>query len=104
MRPADTFLPDAKDHRRRTRRQVRHEARSWLRTATADEELLEDADALCPREVHDLGRHPSRRPPEAPKPGRRGGFKVWKTPYWKRRKALRRARFAAASRLARAGG
>ncbi|MDA8062002.1 MAG: hypothetical protein M0T80_06120, partial [Actinomycetota bacterium] len=84
--------------------QVRHEARSWLRTASADDELLEDADALCPREVHDLGRHPSHKPPTGPKPGRRGGFKVWKTPYWKRRKALRRERFAVASRAARAAG
>lgn len=102
MRPADTFLPDARDHRRRTRRQARHEVRAWLRTAATDGELLEDADALCPKAVHDLGRHPSPAPPTPPKEGRRGGFKVWKTPYWKRRKALRRARYAAARERARA--
>lgn len=102
MRPADTLLlPDARDHRRRTRRQARHEARAWLRTAAADEELLEDADALCPKEIHDLGRHASPRPPRPPKQGRRGGFKVWKTPYWKRRKAQRAARNAALRDLAR---
>jgi hypothetical protein len=101
MRPADSFLPDARDHRRRTRRQARHEARAWLRTAAADEELLEDADALCPKTVHDLGRHVSPPPPRPPKEGRRGGFKVWKTPYWKRRKALRRQRYAAAQQQAR---
>lgn len=102
MRPADTILPDARDHRRRTRRQARHEARAWLRTAAADDELLEDADVLCPKDTHDLGRHTSSRPPEPPKQGRRGGFKVWKTPYWKRRKARRAARNAEVRRLAEA--
>ena len=101
MHPAETFLPDAKDHRRRTRRQARHDSRALLRTAATDEELLEDADLVCPKAVHDLGRHPSSPPPATPKQGRRGGFKVWKTPYWKRRKALRRQRYAAARQLAR---
>ncbi|MHB1928104.1 MAG: hypothetical protein ACYCUG_01485 [Acidimicrobiales bacterium] len=101
MRPADTFLPDAQDHRRRTRRQARHEARARLRTAAADDDLLEDADALCPKEVHDVGRRASPRAPAPPKEGRRGGFKVWKTPYWKRRKAQRAARNAALRRIAR---
>ncbi len=101
MRPADTFLPGAQDHRRQTRRQVRHEARACLRTAAVDEELLEDADAHCPKEVHDLGRRASPRPPRPPKNGRRGGFKVWKTPYWKRRKTQRAARNAAVRDLAR---
>ncbi len=102
MRPADTSLPGSTEHRRRTRRQARHEARARLRTVVADEELLEDADALCPKAVHDLGRHPSPRPPAGPKEGRRGGFKVWKTPYWKRRNNLRKARNAAARELAEA--
>jgi hypothetical protein len=88
--PAD--LPDTAEHRRRTRRQARHEARAALRSAPFDEDLLEDADAHCPPPVHDLGRHPSPAPKSGPKQGRRGGFKVWKTPYWKRRSALRARR------------
>ncbi|HLH47271.1 MAG TPA: hypothetical protein VKV25_08930 [Acidimicrobiales bacterium] len=91
---AQPDLPDAAGHRRRTRRQARHEARVRLRTAALDAELLEDADALCPKEVHDLGRHTSPARKAVPKDGRRGGFKVWKTPYWKRRKAMRAARNA----------
>jgi hypothetical protein len=87
-------LPDATGHRRRTRRQARHEARAWLRTAALDEDLLEDADVRCPKEVHDLGRHTSPAPRAEPKEGRRRGFKVWKTPYWKRRSALRARRNA----------
>jgi hypothetical protein len=101
MRPVDTFLPDSRDHRRRTRRQARHAARAWLHTAAADEELLEDADARCPTTPHDLGRHASPPPPSSPKAGRRGGFKVWKTPYWKRRSTQRMARNAALRELAR---
>ena len=85
-------LPDAGEHRRRTSRQARHEARAWLHTAVLDDDVLEDADARCPKGVHDLGRHASPPPREAPKVGRRGGFKVWKTPYWKRRKAIRAQR------------
>jgi len=85
-------LPDAAGHRRRTSRQSRHVARTWLHTGVFDDDILEDADARCPKDLHDLGRHASPAPPSAPKDGRRGGFKVWKTPYWKRRTSLRSQR------------
>jgi hypothetical protein len=97
---AQADLPDARGHRRRTTRQVRHEARAALHEAVFDEDVLEDADARCPKDAHDLGRHVSSPPPKAPKEGRRGGFKVWKTPYWKRRKTLRRQRNAELRQLA----
>ncbi|HLI01432.1 MAG TPA: hypothetical protein VKV06_11670 [Acidimicrobiales bacterium] len=84
-------LPDTREHRRQTARQVRHDARATLHHAV-HEDWLEDADVRCPKEYHDLGRHDSPPPPRPPKEGRRGGFKVWKTPYWKRRKAIRRQR------------
>lgn len=85
-------LPDARGHRRRTVRQARHRARAALHDAVYDDDVLEDADAYCPRECHDLGRHDSPPPPRSPKDGRRSGFKVWKTPYWKRRKTFRHER------------
>jgi hypothetical protein len=97
---AQADLPDARGHRRRTVRQVRHEARAALHEAVFDEDVLEDADALCPKDAHDLGRHMSPPPPKAPKEGRRSGFKVWKTPYWKRRKTMRSRRNAQLRRLA----
>jgi hypothetical protein len=93
-------LPDARGHRRRTTRNVRHEARAALHEAVFDEDVLEDADALCPKDAHDLGRHVSPPPRQAPKAGRRGGFKVWKTPYWKRRKTVRQRRNAESRNLA----
>ncbi len=85
-------LPDAREHRRRTVRQARHEARAALHVAVLDDDILEDADAWCPKERHDIGRHDSPPPARQRKEGRRGGFKVWKTPYWKRRKAIRARR------------
>jgi hypothetical protein len=97
-RPAED-LPDGQGHRRRTARQVRHSARAALRTAVLDEDTLEDADAVCPTGKHDLGRKASPRPPEQGKPGRRPGFKVWKTPFWKRRRALWASRNEAQRRL-----
>jgi hypothetical protein len=69
-----------------------------LHAVVGDDEALEDADLLCPQARHDLGRKTSR-PPKQVKPGRRSGFKVWKTPFWKRRKALRAERNAVARRL-----
>lgn len=95
LQPDRSDLPDAADHRRRTRRQARHEARAQLRSAALDDDLLEDADVHCPSPVHDLGRHASPAPKTGLKEGRRGGFKVWKTPYWKRRTARRAQRNAA---------
>ncbi len=58
----------------------------------SDLDVLEDADLHCPKESHDLGRHDSPPPRRVPKDGRRGGFKVWKTAYWKRRKQVRHQR------------
>jgi hypothetical protein len=100
LRPPDDFVEDAPEHRKRTARQVRHGARAQLHMLAGDEEALEDADLLCPQAAHDLGRKASRPPRKDAKPGRRGGFKVWKTPFWKRRSHLWAERNAAARRLA----
>ncbi len=99
IRVSDEFIEDAPHHRKRTTRQARHTARTQLHVLAGDDEALEDADVLCPPVVHDLGRHTSKRP-SAPKPGRRDGFKVWKSPFWKRRNTLRAKRNAAARRVA----
>ena len=73
------------EHRRRTRRAERHATAEAIHTLDG-----EDIDASVPqRSVHDIG-HKTSPPPKTVKPGRRGGFKVWKTSFWKRRKALRR--------------
>jgi hypothetical protein len=102
VRPPDDFIEDAPDHRRRTARQTRHVARTKLHVLAGDEEALEDADLLCPQPAHDLGRKGSKPPKPAAKPGRRGGFKVWKSPFWKRRTQLRAERNQAARRIAEA--
>ena len=99
-RPPDGFVEDPPDHRKRTARQVRHSARTKLHVIAGDEEALEDADLLCPQVPHDLGRKTSSPPRKAQKPGRRDGFKVWKTPFWKRRRNLWAERNAATRRLA----
>ena len=100
VRPPDDIIEDAPEHRKRTARQVRHESRTKLHVMVGDEEALEDADLLCPQARHDLGRHSSKPPRAQAKPGRRGGFKVWKTPFWKRRTQLWAERNAAERRLA----
>jgi hypothetical protein len=100
IRVPDDIVEDAPDHRRRTSRQVRHTARTRLHVMAGDEDLLEDADLLCPQSRHDLGRKNSSPPPKQPKPGRRSGFKVWKTPFWKRRRSLWAAQNAATRRIA----
>jgi len=75
----------AADHRRRTRRAERHLTSQAIHTLEGD-----DLDAVVPiKSVHDVG-HKTSSPPRAAKPGRRDGFKVWKTSFWKRRKAVRR--------------
>ncbi|MGH9120352.1 MAG: hypothetical protein ACRDYC_00165 [Acidimicrobiales bacterium] len=88
MSRSQADLAHAADHRRLTARQVRHGSKATLQRATQDEQTLEDADVLCPTGPHDLGRKSS--PPRVTEAsgGRRPGFKVWKTPYWKRRSAL----------------
>jgi hypothetical protein len=97
--PANRVVEDAPGHRRRTARVARHEARIRLHELAGDEELLEDADLLCPQVPHDLGRKTSPRKKDEAKPGRRSGFKVWKTPFWKRRRQLWAERNAATRRL-----
>lgn len=102
IRAFDEFIEDAPEHRRRTSRQVRHTARTQLHVLVGDDEALEDADLICPKVPHDLGRKTSKAPKQA-KPGRRDGFKVWKTPFWKRRNSLRSERNAEARRIAAEG-
>ncbi len=98
---ATDIVTEAPDHRRRTTRLVRHTARATLHGLAGDADALEDADLHCPQVPHDLGRKSSSKPKGDPKPGRRPGFKVWKTPFWKRRRALWAARNAAVRQLAR---
>lgn len=98
-RTTDQVVEDAPGHRRRTARVARHEARIRLHELAGDDERLEDADLLCPQVAHDLGRKASPRMKGDPKPGRRSGFKVWKTPFWKRRRQLWAERNAATRRL-----
>jgi hypothetical protein len=57
-----------------------------MHTLVRDEDALEDA--VLPTGCHDVGRRASPKPKTAPRPGSRGGFKVWKTPFWKRRRQL----------------
>jgi hypothetical protein len=90
-------LPDAGQHRRSTSRQVRHTTRLYLQTMARDEDAIEDA--VLPVGRHDIGRKASSAPQRAPQPGRRGGFKVWKTPFWKRRRQLWHERNAVERRL-----
>jgi hypothetical protein len=99
----DGLPEDPPEHRRRTARQARHAARTRLHQLAGDDEALEDADLLCPQPPHDLGRKASPRPKEGVKPGRRPGFKVWKTAFWKRRRGLWHERNAAARRVAEGG-
>ena len=99
VRSAEGTVKPPPDRRKRTSRQVRHVSRTRLHVIVGDEEALEDADLLCPQAAHDLGRKSSPRPKKQQKPGRRSGFKVWKTPFWKRRRSMRAARNAEARRL-----
>jgi hypothetical protein len=91
------FIEDAQGQRKRASRTTRHAVRSSLHQAAWDEDILDEA--VLPVVPHDVGRKPSPRPRSAPKAGRRGGFKVWKTPFWKRRRSLWAARNAAERRL-----
>ena len=102
MSRTEADLLDAPEHRRRTSRQVRHAARTALHVAAldGDPDVWADADVICPQGAHDLGRKASLKPPHDPKPGRRPGFKVWKTRYWKRRRALWASRNQAERRVA----
>ena len=84
---------DPVEHRRRTSRQERHAARAHLNGLLKDGTGLDDA--MPPVMMHDLGH----KPPKAPHPGGRRGFKVWKTPFWKRRRRLWQQRNAAERQL-----
>ena len=92
------FLEDAQGHRRQSSRSTRHAVRSHLHVASLDEEALDDA--VLPVVPHDVGRKASPKPKKTPAPGRRGGFKVWKTAFWKRRRNLWAARNAAERAIA----
>jgi hypothetical protein len=81
-------------------RQVRHTAKVHLQAMVWDDEALDDA--VLPVGCHDLGRKTSPKPKEAPRHGREHGFKVWKTPFWKRRRALWAERNAVERSLIRA--
>jgi hypothetical protein len=93
------FLEDAQGRRRQSTRATRHAVRNHLHTASLDEETLDDA--VLPVVPHDVGRKTSPKPHKAPAPGRRGGFKVWKTAFWKRRSQLWAQRNAAERAIAR---
>jgi hypothetical protein len=79
--PEDSAL-----HRRSSARRDRHEARAQLQAMVRAEDSIDDA--VLPTVRHDIGRKASPKPPKTPQPGRRQGFKVWKTPFWKRRRQL----------------
>ena len=85
-RSHDAVVDDATMRRRMSARQVRHEARIQMQTMVRDSEELEAA--VLPVGCHDVGRHPSPKPHTSRHPETRGGFKVWKTPFWKRRSQL----------------
>ena len=87
------FLDDAQGRRRQSSRSTRHAVRSHLHVASLDEDTLDDA--VLPVVAHDVGRKASPKRPKTPAPGRRGGFKVWKTAFWKRRRRLWAERNAA---------
>ncbi len=101
MTRAQDDLLDLPDIRRRTTRQVRHEARTSLHTACGDGSVDGDRldEAVLPEGRRDVGRKASPRPKQAATPGRRPGFKVWKTPFWKRRRRLWHDQNEAAQRL-----
>ena len=98
MTRAQDDVLDLPDYRRRSRRQVRHRAKITLHTACLDDEALEEA--VLPVGAQDLGRRTSPKPRKPVAEGRRDGFKVWKTPFWKRRNQLRAARNAAERQIA----
>ena len=86
MQQEDDRLRGSKaDYCRRTRRAERHATSLAIQRFDGD-----DLDAVVPvKSVHDVGHKTSSSPPKTRKPGRRGGFKVWKTSFWKRRTTIR---------------
>jgi hypothetical protein len=92
------FLADAQGRRRQSSRSTRHAVRSHLHLACLDAEVLDDT--VLPVVAHDVGRKASPKPREEPEPPKRGGFKVWKTAFWKRRRQLWHERNAAERAIA----
>lgn len=92
------FLADAQGRRRQSSRSARHAVRSHLHAASLDTEALEET--VLPVVPHDVGRKASPKPRKEPEPPRRGGFKVWKTAFWKRRRRLWAERNAAERAIA----
>jgi len=88
-----TALVDAQGRRRQSSRSTRHAVRSHLHVACLDTDALDEA--VLPVVAHDVGRKASPRRRGEPAPPRRGGFKVWKTAFWKRRRQLWAERNAA---------
>ena len=80
------------DHRRRTRRAERHATSEAIHCFDADDVDL----AVPPRSVRDL----EHKPPGPDSKRGRPGFKVWKTPFWKRRNAIRRQKAIAERQIA----
>jgi hypothetical protein len=98
-RAMDTpFFEDSTGRRRQTSRATRHAVRSYLHVAQLDDEALDST--VLPVVPHDVGRKASPKPKKQPTPGHRGGFKVWKTSFWKRRRRLWAERNAAARAIA----
>jgi len=94
MQKAEDLFEPGRDHRRRSNRADRHTTSQLIHQLDPEE-----LDAAVPtRTAHDIGHPTSRRPTAPPKPGRRGGFKVWKTPFWKRRTTLRQQKALAERR------
>jgi hypothetical protein len=91
-RSHDAVVDDATLRRRTSARQVRHAARIQMQVMVRDEDALEGA--VLPVVCHDVGRHTSPRRSDPRHPEQRGGFKVWKTAFWKRRTQLRAERNA----------
>jgi hypothetical protein len=92
---------DAQGRRRQSSRSTRHAVRNHLHVASLDAEALDEA--ILPVVPHDVGRKASPKAREEPRPPRRGGFKVWKTAYWKRRRQLWAERNAAERAIAKSG-
>jgi hypothetical protein len=91
QREEDRLREPPAEHRRRTRRAERHRTKEAIHLFEG-----EDLDAVVPvKSVHDVGHKTSPPPPKVAKPGRRPGFKVWKTSFWKRRTAVRRQKAVA---------
>ena len=84
-RSHDAVVDDATSRRRLSARQVRHAAHIQMMTMVRDSDALEGA--VLPVVRHDIG-HSSPRPQSSRHPEQRGGFKVWKTTFWKRRSQM----------------